>query len=91
MIKECLPKVGIKLLKISQVRILFLVSILSVAVINPYSVFLFLNILVYTYVVMCYVTEHLATCNSYNMGNWDLPDTYALTLRPQSNIFCLST
>jgi len=33
-----LPKVGIKLLKISYVRILFLVSLLFVAVINPYSV-----------------------------------------------------
>jgi len=43
------PKVGIKILKISFVRILFLVSLLFVAVINPYSVFLnfqFLNILV---------------------------------------------
>jgi len=43
------PKVGIKLLKISYVGILFLVSLLFVAVINPYSVFLnfqFLNILV---------------------------------------------
>jgi len=42
------PKVSIKLLKISYVRI-FLVSLLFVAVINPYSVFLnfqFLNILV---------------------------------------------
>jgi len=36
MTKECLPKVGIEILKISNVRILFLVS---VAVINPYSVF----------------------------------------------------
>jgi len=34
------PKVGIKLLKISYVRILFVVSLLFVAVINPYSVFL---------------------------------------------------
>jgi len=44
MIKECLPKVGIKLLKISHVRILFLdlVSLLFVAVINPYSIFKFL-------------------------------------------------
>ena len=42
-------KVGIKLLKISYVRILFLVSLLFIAVINPYSVFLnfqFLNILI---------------------------------------------
>jgi len=49
MIKECLPKVGIKLLKISYVRILFLVSLFFVAAINPYSVFLnfqLLNILV---------------------------------------------
>jgi len=40
MIKECLPKVGIKVIKIFQVRVL--------AVINPYSVFKFLilNILV---------------------------------------------
>jgi len=38
MIKECLPKVGIKLLKISHVRILFLVSLFFVAEINPYSV-----------------------------------------------------
>jgi len=35
-----LPKVGIKLLKISYVRILFLVSFLFVAVVNPYLVFL---------------------------------------------------
>jgi len=42
MIKECLPNVGIKLLKISHVRILLLVSLLFVAVINPYSVFKFL-------------------------------------------------
>jgi len=35
------PKVGIKLLKISHVRILFLVSLLVVAVINSYSVFKF--------------------------------------------------
>jgi len=49
MIKEFLPKVGIKLLKISHVEILFLVFLLFVAVINPYSVslnFKFLNILV---------------------------------------------
>ena len=39
MIKECLPKVVIKLLKISYVRILLLVSLLFVAVINCYSVF----------------------------------------------------
>jgi len=39
MIKECLPKVGIKILKISYVRILFLASLLIVAVINPYTVF----------------------------------------------------
>jgi len=32
-------KVGIKLLKISHVRILFLASLLFVALINPYSVF----------------------------------------------------
>jgi len=36
MIKEFLPKIEIKLLKISHVRILFLVSLLFVAVINPY-------------------------------------------------------
>jgi len=42
MIKDCLPKVGIELLKISHVRILFLVSLLFVAVMNPYSVFKFL-------------------------------------------------
>jgi len=35
-----LPKVGIKLLKIPYVRILFLVSLLFVAMINPYSVYL---------------------------------------------------
>jgi len=43
------PKVGIKLLKISYVRILFLVSLLFVEVINPYLIILnfqFLNILV---------------------------------------------
>jgi len=43
------PKVGIKLLKISYVRILFLVSLLFVVVTNPYSVFLnfkLLNVLV---------------------------------------------
>jgi len=39
MIKERLPKVGIKLLKISYVRTLFLVSLLFVAAINPYSIF----------------------------------------------------
>jgi len=39
MIKECLPEVGIKLLKIFHIRILFLVSLLFVAVINTYSVF----------------------------------------------------
>ena len=46
------PKVGIKPLKISYVGILFLVSLLFVAVINPYSVFLnfqFLNILTISY------------------------------------------
>jgi len=42
MIKEYLPKVGIKLLKISHVRISFLVSLLFVAVINPYLAFKFL-------------------------------------------------
>jgi len=42
MIKACLPKVRIKLLKISNVRILFLASLLFIAVINPYSVFKFL-------------------------------------------------
>jgi len=42
MIKECLPKVGIKLLKISYVRISFPVSLLFVAVTNPYLVFKFL-------------------------------------------------
>jgi len=36
------PKVKIKLLKISHFRILFLVSLLFVAVVNPYSVFKFL-------------------------------------------------
>jgi len=41
MIKEWFPKVGIKLLKISHVRILFLVFLLFVAVINPYSVLIF--------------------------------------------------
>jgi len=39
MMKKCLPKVGIKILKISYVKMLFLVSLLFVAVINPYSVF----------------------------------------------------
>jgi len=47
MIKECLPKVGIKLLNISYVRILFLVSLLFVAVINPYLFFLILNFKIY--------------------------------------------
>jgi len=42
MIKEFLPKVGVKILKISYVRILFLVSLLFIAVINPCSVFKFL-------------------------------------------------
>jgi len=43
MLTYCIkPKVGIKLLNISHVRILFLVSLLFVAVINPYSVFKFL-------------------------------------------------
>jgi len=36
------PKVWIKLLKIPHVIILFLISLLYVAVINPYSVFKFL-------------------------------------------------
>jgi len=44
-IKKKLPKVEIKFLKISNVRLLFLVSLLFVAVINPYSVFKILNIL----------------------------------------------
>jgi len=48
MIKECLTKVGIKLLKIFHVRILFLVSLLFVAVINPYSVFLNFRIFKYS-------------------------------------------
>jgi len=39
MIKDCLPKVGIKLLKISHVEIILVVSLPFVAVINPYSVF----------------------------------------------------
>jgi len=43
MIKECLLKLGTKFLKISHVRILFLVSLLCVAVIDLYSVFKFLN------------------------------------------------
>jgi len=43
MIKVCLPEVGIKLLKITFVRILFLVSLLFVAVINPYLAFEFLK------------------------------------------------
>jgi len=44
------PKVGIKLLKISYVRILILVSLLFVAVINPYSVFLNFQFLIkYSY------------------------------------------
>jgi len=46
MIKGCLPKVGIKLVKMSYVRILFLVSLLFVAVVNPYSVF---KILIFKY------------------------------------------
>jgi len=46
MIKECLPKVGIKLLKLSHVRILFLASLLFVAVIDPYSAFKILGHLV---------------------------------------------
>jgi len=56
MIKECLPKVGFKLLKIPHIRILFLVSFLFVAVINPYSVksvFKFLNILVFNIAMLC--------------------------------------
>jgi len=42
MIKKCLPKVGIKFLKISHVTMLFPISLLFVAMINPYSVFKFL-------------------------------------------------
>jgi len=38
MIKECLPKVRIKIVKMSYARILFLASLLFVAVISPYSV-----------------------------------------------------
>jgi len=40
-VKECLLKAEIKFLKIPHVIILFLVSLLFVAVINPYSVFKF--------------------------------------------------
>jgi len=54
MIKECLPKVGIKLLKISYVRILFLVFLLFGEVINPYSVFKFL--------IFKYSSRLLRTC-----------------------------
>jgi len=44
MLTYCIgPKVGIKLLKISHVRISFLVTLLFVAVINPYSIFKFLG------------------------------------------------
>jgi len=46
MINECLPKVGIKILKISYVRILLLVSLLFVAVINLYTIFLNFKILI---------------------------------------------
>jgi len=42
----CQKYIGVKLLKISYVRILFLVSLLFVAVINPLINFKFLNILV---------------------------------------------
>jgi len=49
MIKECLPKVGIKLLKISYVRTLFLVSLLFVAVINPYVYTQFFKLQIFKY------------------------------------------
>jgi len=45
------PKVGIKLLKLSHV-ILFLVSLLFVAVINPYSIFKFSIFKYYAYICM---------------------------------------
>jgi len=68
MIKECLPKVGIK---VSHIRTLFLVSLLFAAVINPYSVFKFLtfNVLVYVYVhtyggTQCCCVLRLEQCQS---------------------------
>jgi len=51
MIKECLPKVGIKLLKISYVRTLFLISLLfcsSDQSLLSFLNFKFFNILVLT-------------------------------------------
>jgi len=54
MIKECLPKIGIKLLRISHVRILFLVSLHFVAVINPYSVLKFLILVCLLFIVYLY-------------------------------------
>jgi len=54
MIKESLPKVGIKLLKISHVRILFLVSLLFVAVINPFK-FLIFKIFLFVYFLLEYL------------------------------------
>jgi len=62
MIKECLSKLEIKLLKLSYIRISFLVSLVFVPVINPYSVLnlIFLNILVcllYIVYLYKYITE----------------------------------
>jgi len=76
MIKECLPKVGIKLLKISYVRILFLVSLLFVAVNNPYSVFLnfqFLNILVIMKSLQCTKVKiyDLGFCPLFNVFHFN--------------------
>jgi len=68
------PKVGIKLLKISHVRMLFLVSLLFVAVINPYSVFkllifkyssVYLNILYVNVQINCaYLSLHEGGLNT---------------------------
>jgi len=59
MIKERLPKVGIGLNfhKMSHVKILFLVSLLFVAVINPYLVLKYLILIILmllcTYMCVC--------------------------------------
>jgi len=70
------PKVGIKLLKISYLRILFLVSLLFAAVINPYSVFFnfqSLNILVIciSYVYLDYVYTHLCVTRPAKIDHVD--------------------
>jgi len=69
---ECLPKVGIKLLKISNVRILFLVSFLFVAVINLYSVFKFLIFKYSSFTFIVYLVWIHNINRGYLLGAWFL-------------------